>query len=220
MKRIFFFILSWCCFTFTAGAQAETIEANAFSESVLIDAFEKGRSLIVVEVLATIERESILGHKPIKEHFYEVRIIRPIIRGDLTTNDLHEPLELYAGVSYGDVLKSGFAYALFITKDCPYLFSWCHRDDVIKVDLSETKSLQALIEAANRAYEKTSIREFREKKTKEKAKLPALSGKIISLCESFKSNPVNRAEFAKAIFESEIGSRFDESKPSSSQILY
>jgi hypothetical protein len=220
MKRLCILAITVFYLMFTTCVRAVQVEGKVFSESVLIDAFEKGRSLVVAEVLSTIERESVLGNKSIKEHFYRVRVILPIIAGDLAASDTRGLPELGAGVSYGDVLKPGATYALFITKDCPYQFSWCHRDDVIEVNTSEKRNLQALIEAANRAYKKTLIREFRGKKLLEKTELPVLSDEIVSLCENFKSHPINRAEFAKRIYESDLGSRPDESQCFRSYLEY
>lgn len=214
MKTWCLFVLAVLYSAFVSIALAGFPKDGCFSESILIDAFEKGRSLVVAEILSVYEE------KHTDFHCYTAKVMRPIILGDLTKNDMLDALELFAGASYGSALKPGSTYALFITKDCPYHFSWAHRDDVIKVDISEKENLQALIEAADRAYAKASIREFRKGKGPEKVELPALPEKIISLCESFRANPINRAEFAKRIYESDIGSKLDDSTPFLSYRVY
>lgn len=214
MKRYYFLVLAALYFAFATSIPADSPKGGMFSESVLIDAFEKGRSLVIAEIL------SVRKGKSTNLYFYRVKVTRPIILGDLTKNDMQDALELFAGTSYGSALKPGSTYALFITKDCPYHFSWANRDDVIKVDISEKENLQALIEAADRAYAKASIRKFRKGKAPEKVELLALPEKIISLCESFRTNPINRAEFAKRIYESDIGSKLDDSTPFLSYHVY
>lgn len=213
MRRYYFLVLATLYFAFATGVPAESSKGDVFSESVLVDAFEKSRTLIIAEVLSLRRAEDT------RFHLYKVKVIRPIIPGDLTKDDLRDPVELFAGASYGGALKPGSTYAMFITKDCPFLYSWCHRDDIIEVDISRKEDLQALVEAADRIYAKTSIRKFREK-VKGKADLPPLSKRIVALCEEFKTNPEKRADIGRQLYESELGSRRDESKPWSSIISY
>ena len=214
MKRYYFLVLVAFYFAFVTGLPAGYSKCDVFSESVLMDAFEKGRSLIIAEVLSLRRAEDT------NFHYYKVEVIRPIIPGDLTKDDLQDPVELFAGASYGNALKLGSTYALFVTKGCPYHYSWSHRDDVIKVDISRKENLQALVEAAGRIYAKTSIRKFREKVIGE-ADLPPLSKRIVALCEEFKTNPEKRAYIGRQLYESDLGSRRDESMLySSSKMLY
>jgi len=213
MKRYHILVLAALYFPFATGVPADSSKGDVFSESVLMDAFEKGRSLIIAEVLSLRRTEDT------NFYYYKVKVIRPIIPGDLTKDDLQDPVELFAGASYGNALKPGSTYALFVAKYCPYYYSWAHRDDVIKVDISRKENLQALVEAAGRIYAKTYIRKFREKVIEE-ADLPPLSERIIFLCEQFKTNPDKRAEIGKKLYESDLGSRCDESMPYSSTILY
>lgn len=219
MKRYYFLVSMALYFAFTTGIPADSSKGDVFSEYVLVDAFEKGRSLVIVEILSVRKQERIYGTKTISIRCYRVKVIRPIVPGDLTKDDLQDPVELFAGASYGDVLKPGCTYALFVTKDCPYHYSWAHRDDVIKVDISKKENMQALVEAASRIYAKTSIRKFREQVTVEAESLP-LSERIISLCEQFKTNPAKRADIGKQLYETDLGSRRDGSKPWSSIISY
>ena len=213
MKRYYFLVLVALYFAFATSVPADSSKGDVFSESILMNAFEKGRSFIIAEVL------SLRRTQDSNFHFYKVKVIRTIIPGDLTMEDLQDPIELFAGASYGDALKLGSTYALFVTKDFPFRFSWSHRDDVIEVDISRKENLQVLVEAAGRIYAKTSIRKFREKVIRE-ADLPPLSKRTISLCEQFKTNPDKRADIGRQLYESELGSRRDESKPWSSIISY
>lgn len=220
MKRYYFLVLVVLYFAFATGVPADSSKGDMFYEYVLIDAFEKGRSLVIVEILSVRKQERIYGTKPISIRCYKAKIIRPIILGDLTRDDLQYPVELFSGASYGDVLKPGSTYALFIIKDCPYNFSWAHRDDTIRIDISDTENLNSLIKSANAQYAKTLIRKFREGIATGEATTLFLPDGIIFLCESFRTNPINRAKVAKKIRESEFGSRRDESKPWSSIISY
>ena len=213
MKRYYFLVLVALYFTFATGVPADSSKSDVFSESVLVDAFEKGRSLIIAEVLSRRRVEDT------RFLFYKVKVIRSVIPGDLTKDDLQGSVELFAGTTYGADFRLGSTYAMFVTKDCPFRYSWSHRDDVIEVDISRNENLQALVEAAGRIYAKTSIRKFREKVIRE-ADLPPLSKRTISLCEQFKTNPDKRADIGRQLYESELGSRRDESKPWSSIISY
>ncbi len=213
MKRYCHLALLTFYFAFAIGVPAGSPEVGVFSESVLVDALEKGRSLIVAEILSVREDAGM--------YYYNAEIVRPIILGDLEENDLSGPLELFAGASYGKALKTGSIYVLFVTKDCPYYFSWAHRDSIQKVDVTDEERTKALVEAAERAYAKTSIRKFRQGwRPVQEVELPALSEGIVSLCEQFRTDPESRTEIGKKIFESDLGSRRDESNPQSSIISY
>ncbi|MBA7702527.1 hypothetical protein ES703_111296 [subsurface metagenome] len=65
-----------------------------------------------------------------------------------------------------------------------------------------------------------STRKFREEIATGEATTLLLPEGIISLCESFRTNPVNRAKVAKKICESELGSKLDDSKPFLSYHVY
>jgi len=200
MKRYYLLVLVALYFAFATGVPADSPKDDVFSESVLVDAFEKGGALVIAEVLSLRRADDT------SFHFYKVKVIRPIIPGDLTKDDLQDPVELFAGASYGGALKPGSTYALFVTKECPYHYSWSHKDDVIEVDISRKGNLQALVEAAGRIYAKTSIRKFREKVIGE-ADLPPLSQTIVDLCKQFKTNHDKRADIGRQLYESDIGSR-------------
>ncbi|MHC4087815.1 MAG: hypothetical protein ACYSWZ_10040 [Planctomycetota bacterium] len=213
MRRYYFMVLAVIYFAFSTGVPAYSAKDDLFSESALVDAFEKGRSLIIAEVLSRRRVEDT------RFLFYKVKVIRPIIPGDLTKADLLGSVELFAGTTYGADFRFGSTYAMFVKKDCPFRYSWAHRDDVIEVDISRKEDLQALVETAGRIYEKTSISKFREKVIR-KADLPPLSKRIISLCDQFKTDPEKRADIGRQLYESDLGSRRDESKLNSSENLY
>ena len=197
----------------------ETVQSKAFTESVLINALERGNSLVIAKILSVRANKKT---KPGKFYFYKTKVIEPIIIGDLRESDIKEPVELFAGSSFGDALTPGSTYALFISKGAPYHLSWGFRNDVIKLDGFNDENLQALVEATTEVYKKTSIREFREAKLMEPAPyqiLPEMPA-IETLCELFRTNPQNRAEFAKKIYESDMGSRRDISEPFSSMMKY
>lgn len=220
MKRYYFLVLIALYFAFATGVPAGYSKGDVFSEYVLNDAFEKGRSLVIAEILSLRKQERIYGTKLVNIHCYKAKIIRPIIPGDLTKDDMQDPIGLFSGASYGDVLKTGSTYALFIIKDCPYNFSWAHRDYAMRIDILDAENLNSLIKTANAKYAKTSIRKFREGTATGQETTLFLPLGIISLCESFRTNPVNRSKVAQKICESGLGSRRDESEPWSSIISY
>ena len=189
---------------------------SAFGEDVLMDAFEKGRSLVIVEVLSVHSVEE----RGVKFWYYEARILRPIVLGDCTEEHIRGPLHLDAGASYGEALKPGATYALFVTRDCPHHFSWAHRDNVVRVDLAEKGVVEAIVRGATRVYEKTAIRRFREVRLTERPAIPSVPGSILALCEQFRADSANRVEVAKRIYESELGSRRDESARRLSYVRY
>jgi beta-lactamase regulating signal transducer with metallopeptidase domain len=201
------------------GEKNETVQRKAFTESVLINALERGNSLVIAKTLSVRANKQT---KTGKFYFYKTKVIEPIIIGDLRESDIKEPVELFAGSSFGDALTPGSTYALFIAKGAPYHLSWGFRNDVIKLDGFNDENLQTLMETTTEVYKKTSIHEFREAKLTEPAPyqiLPEMPA-IEMLCELFRTNPQNRAEVAKKIYESDMGSRRDLSEPLSSIMKY
>ncbi|MHC4497697.1 MAG: hypothetical protein ACYS21_01130 [Planctomycetota bacterium] len=201
------------CFVFASSVPADSAKGREFSESVLTSALEHGCSLVVAKALS-IRAQSFLGRGDV--YYYKVEVSEPIVPSDLTRDDMRGPIELFAGTSYGSALKQGSTYALFVTKDCPYHFSWVYRDDVIEVDAADKERLRSLERLATTAYANTSIRKFRESKLRTEVVLPRLPDAITALCEDFRDNLIDRATVAERIFQSDIGSRLDESKPESS----
>ena len=214
MKRYCLSALLTFYFTFATNVPAKNLKVGVFQESLLVDTFEKGRSLVIAKI------DSVHKEKDTKFYAYKVEIVRTIIPGDLTEDDTYGLLNLFAGASYGNALTPGRAYALFMTKDCPFYYSWANRDDKLQVNLSNKRQVQTLVRAANAAYAKTVIRRFRQRNINERAKLPPLPSDIISLCEEFRHNPPKRAKIGKQLYESDLSSRLDESKPFSSTISY
>ncbi len=66
---------------------------------------------------------------------------------------------------------------------------------------------------AAQVYEATSIFEFRKPAIVENL-LPELPGQLLSLCEKFRGSPDERVQYAKAIAESDIGSKPKYQSPS------
>jgi len=142
-----------------------------------------------------------------KFFYYKVQIILSIIPGDLTEEKFKEPVEFYAGASYGSALKPGSTYGLFITKSFKHDFSWAHRDDVAKIDVNDKRKWEELVQKAERVYKKTSIYSFRRADFNGKPSLPKLPEEILNSCKQFRANPENRVEWAIKIYESKLGSR-------------
>ncbi|UCG55957.1 MAG: hypothetical protein JSU70_13920 [Phycisphaerales bacterium] len=205
-------VLGLFCIFCLHAALAEPSDDASFAGLPLEDAFEQGCSLVLAEVLSV--------HKSGGMYDYRARIIRPIVYGDLAEADMEDPLDMFAGASFGDALKPGSTYALFAAKEAPYHFSWAFRNDVVRVDVSKQQRIRQLTEVAEGVYAKTSIRRFRQATVPENIEMPALPPEIVSLCQDFKSNPEHRATAGKAIFESDLGSRIDRSEPESSVLEY
>jgi hypothetical protein len=211
MKRSLF-ILAGFTFVFGTLSHATYAKIDTFSEPNLIYAFEDGCSLVITEILSVLKDGNM--------YYYRARIVQSIIEGDITKEDMNYQLDLFAGASYGNALKPNLTYALFIAKECPYHYSWAFRDDVIRVDTSDKKSVQDLVESANRVYEKTAVCQFRRKALPQEVELPPLPQEILSLCDRFRNNPEKRADTGKQVYESDLGSRHDDSQPLSSEIRF
>jgi hypothetical protein len=182
------------------------------SESTIERALEQGCSLVVAEVLS-VRSEG-------RMYYYRVRVARTFVAGDLQKEEVHQPLELFAGASYGGALETGCHYAMFVSREYPYNFSWAFRDDAFEIDPSNEQAVRRLADAASRIYAKTSILQFRRAAIERNVELPPLSEELVSLCKEFRQGPGRRAELGKRIFQSDLGSRIDESNPESSVRTY
>lgn len=198
--------------------QVTELDDDAMSEDVLIHAFETGRSLITAKIISVQAKKDGNGVSP--SYFYRVEVIEPIILGDLSNKDVEIPLDLCAGASYGDSLKIGSVYALFVTKETPYFFSWAHRDNILKLDWKSGRQIQVFISKAKQIYANTSIRRFREAKDQGTVLLPDISEQLKKACEQFRGKQTNRSNLARIIIASDLGSRVDYSSLWSSSISY
>jgi hypothetical protein len=194
------------------GASAESSISSTIPETTFERALESGCSLVVAEILEVYAKD--------RMYYYKPRVVRTIIAGDLEKEQVHSPPDLFAGASYGTALKPGSRYAMFIERDYPYEFAWAFRDDVIEVDPSDEDAVRRLIEVADRVYAGTSIRQFRRTRPWAYAKPPDLPDELASLCKQFREQPGRRADIARRIAKSDIGSRIDDSKPFSSRRTY
>ncbi|MBP7050225.1 MAG: hypothetical protein KBE65_04350 [Phycisphaerae bacterium] len=181
---------------------------RAFPETTLERALEMGCSLVVAEI-RSIRCDD-------RMHYYDAKIVRTIVAGDLTKEEANRTWDLFAGASYGDALKAGSCYAMFISRDCPYAFSWVFRDDVLEIDPLDTETGKRLVRAADHVYAGTSILRFRRTRPWSSNEMPNLAEELASLCKEFRDNPGRRAETGRKIAESDLGSRIDESRPESS----
>ncbi len=211
MCRFAFVLGALAAVCMSAGATGSSDQAG-FPASTLENAFEYGCSLVLADI-ESVRQDGAM-------YTYVVKIARVIVAGDLEMEETQRPLELFAGTSYGDALKSGSCYAMFITRDCPYLFSWAFRDDAIEIDPSGRGAVRWLIEVADRVYAKTSIRQFRRGKVWSNRGLPPLPDELAALCREFRNKPGRRTDIGKKIFESDLGSRLNRSNPFSSTRVY
>lgn len=196
-----------CFYSYAIGNQD-------FSDEVLVNAFEKGSSLAFARILSVREEQGT------RMYFYKVRLIDLIVPGDLSPRDIEEPIELFAGASYGSALKVGTDYAIFVTKDAPYYFSWTHRDSVIKLGVIDPSFMMQFMTKTQYVYGETCLCQFRKNKSDDKIKLPPLSRKLRHTFKEFKEKENNRCDAVRSIYLSDVGSRKDESQPWSSIITF
>ena len=205
MKRIYLTAGLACLAAAASGAEP-------LSKEVLVDAFDKGRSLLVVTILS-VRAEG-------KMYFYRAKCVEPVLRGDLSSSDLAEPMDLFAGASYGSTLEAGTDYALFVTKDAPCFMSWAHRDAWLKLDKGNPEARRRLLTHSRSAYQQSTIRRFREAKTPGTAIVPRLEPDVLAACKEFRKQRDGRQAQARRIGESAVGSRRDESTPWSSERVW
>ena len=190
--------------------------AERLSDEVLVDAFEKGGSFLVVTILGVRAEEE----QGIRMYFYKAKCVELVVPGDLSSGDVAEPVDLFAGASYGNALQVGTDYGLFVTKDAPFFMSWAHRDAVLRIDRNNTEIVKQLTARVQSVYEHTRIRDFREAKIVRPAAAPRIQQDLLAVCEEFRNGRDARHSQAKRIWESELGSRRDESHPFSSIITW
>jgi hypothetical protein len=205
-------LVGWLALVCGGAAYGEQTSGERLSESTIERALEQGGSLVVAEVLS-VRSEG-------KMYYYRVRVVRTIVAGDLQKEEVRQPLELFAGASYGDALGTGCHYAMFVSRECPYNFSWAFRDDAFEIDPSDEQAVRRLAETAGRVYATSSILQFRRATIEHNVELPPLSEELVSLCKEFRQGPGRRAELGRRIYESDLGSRIDESNPGSSTRRY
>ncbi|MBN2128738.1 MAG: hypothetical protein JW741_04550 [Sedimentisphaerales bacterium] len=196
------------CVVHVIPAAAEASQGAALSADTLARALDSGCSLVIAEILS-VRSES-------RMYYYRVRVARAIIVGDLKKQEVQKPVELFAGASYGDALKTGRYYALLVARDYPHAFSWAFRDDVMEVNPWDEMAVRRLTELADRIYAQTSILQFRRARVEYNVELPPLPDELTSLCEAFRNSPGRRTEIGRKIFDSDLGSRIDRSNPESS----
>jgi hypothetical protein len=202
---------------FLGQVSANAVEVGVFSESVLSAAFESGSSLFIVKVISQRKEES--G----KSCFYKVRIVEPIVVGDMGGFHRSDLIEIFAGSSYGDRLKANGRYALFIRQEGQRWLSWTPRDEA--VEIPEKGYYWPLVAKAEEVYSRSSIRAFRELRPKGSVSMPDLPERIVTLCKQFRTARTRtarrkRAGVAREIYDSDLGSRVDRSKPESSFRIY
>ncbi len=184
--------------------------------TTLEKAFENGCSLVVAEILS-VRREG-------GWHYYKAKIVRTIIAGDLEKAEAQSPPEIAAEASEAEAIKPGSQYAIFTRRDCPYQFTLAFPDETVEVKPSDREMIRRLVEAADRVYAGTSIRQFRRTRPWVKAwansELPALPDELALLCKQFREGSGRRAELGRQIAESDLGSRQDYSDIESSISRY
>jgi hypothetical protein len=208
--RRYCYILCLCLISICSD---KATSQEKLSEITLIDALSKGRSLVIAEILSKGMRENGIWNVRIK-------IVKPVIYGDLKEDDCDEILDLFAGASdkYVERLETGLWYALFVLKDCPYEYSWAHRDNFQLINKSDNTEIEELTHLAEVAYTKTSMLAFRKDlNAKEITDITKVPKEIISLCEQFKNNPEKRSVVAEKIYLSDISTRIKLERPSSVQ---
>ncbi len=197
-------------------SQAVVLKAGAFTEAVLQDAFEKERSLVVAKVLSVRAEPS----HSVDLYYYTMKIHHLIVRGDLNPSEVDKPLEFAAGASFGKALQIDSLYALFVIRDASLAYSWCHRSDFVKIETDENETITQIESQANRVYAGTKIKAFREMGVEEASNLPEMPDELRQAFTNFREKDRDRCSFAKKIWESDFGSRRDDTHPLSSIISF
>jgi hypothetical protein len=204
MERFRIFVLALSLFAGAVVFSADSPGPNTFSEAVLIDTLEKGHSLVVAKVLSVDPGQA--GNSCL----YKLDVLRPLILGDIGSGDLEGKPEFAADGTQRSAPKVGHTYALFVRKPARYQISLADTDHAVEIDISEKTNLKELKQAALRAYQKTVIYGFRKNMPGTWAAQPELPAELDKLCDGFRARPTDRAEYARQIFESELGSRIDQ----------
>ena len=199
-----YFIISslMLCFLSFGEISAQSEESKTLSESTIIDALEKGRSLVI----ADIESFNVPGLGRI----VGIKDIQPLILGDLTKEDCEDALDYFKALedTSSTKLENGKRYALFILKDSPYEYLWVNRTDYQLIN--DNTDIDKLKRIAENAYAETSISSFRKDSSiKDKIDLDEVPEEIISICKQFRDDPENRSLTAEKICSSDICTRLD-----------
>ncbi len=187
-------------------------QQSSFSSEILEKALGAGNSLATVDIVST-RLEGVMAT-------VTIRIVGLIVAGDLKKEDLHSTFEQTVFHTYAAGLQAGSQYAFFIARGQPFLFQWSFLNDIVKIDSTDPDAIRRLTEAAERVYEKSAIRQFRQAAIKTPAELPTLPDELAAVCKEFRTWPGKRGEAARKISESDIGSQMDPSKPYSSTINF
>jgi len=204
--------MSLCCTAFGVLLLSSISVASTIPEATLERALDGGCSLVVAEILSVRAEDN--GYRG------EAKVVRTIVAGDLDKADVRNSWEFVYGPRYAMALKPGSHYAMFFRRDCPYDLAWAFADDLIEVEPSDEDAIRQLVEAADRIYVQTSVRQSRRTRPWPYVKPPDLPEELASLCKQFRDNPGRRTGLGRKIAESDLGSQRDTSDVRSSVIKY
>ncbi len=176
--------------------------------------FDCGCSLIVARVIGTETRVWI----GIDITVYELLPLRTLQAGDMKPHDLASPIFVMAGTNHD--LEQAKSYAVFISKEIPDGFRMLFGNTIVPVNERDQAQISALTKAAASAYKASSIKAFRERPLDIEPTDLHLTQSLRATLKSFKAKPHVRTTEGRAIWESDLGSRKDESRPWSSNVTY
>ena len=195
-----------------------TPQSAELSDDILQRAFEHGNSLVVANVLWVSSRQE--SDLRTKIYYYTVIVRELVVAGDLSSADVREPIAIFTNASYGDALDIGSAYLLVISKCSPKKFDWSYCDYVLRVTPENSQTLREVKSRARDLYAKSAIRAFREKQVEPPGALPEMPEDVLKAFEAFRNTASDRCDFAKTIYESDFGTRIDESTPWRSDLKF
>ena len=109
--------------------------SNLISNSILFNALNQGCSLITGEIKSVNK----FKHQKYNSIFYNynIKVLDIIIKGDLDEQKIQDSnIIIFAGASFGNKLKIGRKYIMFIAKYIEYDYTWCNQNDVIDLSVS------------------------------------------------------------------------------------
>ena len=176
-------------------------------DSILNRSLEQGNSLIIGKIVS-IDENIIESVNLTTRYSYQVNVLDIIIPGYLNPQDIKgKIIPAFAGASYGDALIPEYIYIMFIDRSFKNEYNWLFRDSVIDVSDKNKLFIDNFSIKANKIYEKTTFYRLLNEEIDPNVTLPELPDLLIESCLNFKTNPTQRDQYAKEIYESNLGSR-------------
>lgn len=185
------------CSAFSTTLYAQDIQIP--DEAVFKRAFDSGNSFAVAKVIAKLPKGS---------DWYRVRLCveRLPVPGDLTLKSIRKPIDAFTSKAYMDKLTVGHTYALFLSREIPYGYTWSFRSNFYDLDTGNQKEMDNLIRVAKQSYRASAVYRFRNTKPDQKEPISNVPASLLDICKQFEDNPGKRAVYGRSIGKSDIAS--------------